>query len=242
VSRKKKAEREHRGILRDYGLAIGGSILVALFIRFFVLEAYRMPSRAMQPTVEPGDTLFVAKYAYGFRVPGATKRIVEKSPKYGDVVVLEFVDEPGREYIKRVVALPGDRVQFTRGGLVLNSVSAGSVSPEAPKGTAPDVTASELCAKESLPNAKSYEVCFEPPLFAIEKEITVPPGQVYVVGDLRSMPFETRRLKVGGLVPIERVKGRALFVWLSIQPPGTTGAGGDWFSRVRFDRLFHKIR
>src|SRR5690606_27914448 len=58
---KKRAERERRGILRDYGLAIGGSILVAFFIRFFVIEAYRMPSRAMQPAVEPGDTLFVSK-------------------------------------------------------------------------------------------------------------------------------------------------------------------------------------
>ena len=62
---KRKTEREARKVIRDYGLAIGGSIFVALLIRFFLIEAYRMPSRAMQPAVEPGDTLFVSKFAYG---------------------------------------------------------------------------------------------------------------------------------------------------------------------------------
>jgi signal peptidase I len=227
---KKKAEQEARRIMRDYSLAIGGSILVALFIRFFLLEAYRMPSRAMQPAVEPGDTLFVSKFAYGFRIPGADARISESKPNYGDVAVLEFPEEPGREYIKRVVGLPGDKIQLVKGTIVLN----GEIVTKLPEGE-------ELCTTESLPNAVSYPVCFEPPLLSTETTITVPEGSAFVVGDLRSSPNELRRLRTQGIVPFANLRGRAQFVWLSIQPP-TAGAAGDWFSRIRFNRLLKKIK
>jgi signal peptidase I len=233
VSRRRE-EREKKGILRDYGLAIGGSILVALFVRFFVLEAYRMPSRAMAPAIEPGDTLFVSKFSYGFRFPGASVRMMPSKPKYGDVVVLEFPDEPNREYIKRVVGLPGDRIQILKGHLLLNGKPAVAYEEK------PVAPSSDLCSRETLPNERAYEVCIEPPPITVDKELVVPEGNAFVVGDLRTAPFETRRLKASGLAPFEGIKGRALFVWLSIQPPGA--AGGDWFSRIRFERLFHKIR
>lgn len=228
--KRKKAEREARKIIRDYSLAIGGSILIALFIRFFLLEAYRMPSRAMQPAVEPGDTLFVSKFSYGFRMPWNDKRIEPKAPAYGDVIVLEFPEEPGRDYIKRVVGMPGDKIAMNKGSLVLNGKTVTEVK-----------SGNDLCAKETLPPSFSYTVCFEPPVVSTDKEITVPPEHVYVTSDLRSAPFDGRRLRVGGLVPYSLIRGRAQFVWLSIQSPGSAGSGGDWFSRIRFDRLFHKI-
>jgi len=225
---KKKAEQEARRVVRDYSLAIGGSILVALSIRFFLLEAYRMPSRAMQPAVEPGDTLFVSKFAYGFRIPGADTRISERRPKYGDVAVLEFPDELGREYIKRVVGLPGDTVQLVKGSLVLN----GKTVTAPPEGEA-------LCTTETLPNSKSYPICLEPPLLSTENALTVPEGQAFVVGDLRTSPNEIRRMKTQGLVPFSGLRGRAQFVWLSILPPTS---GGDWFSRIRLNRLLKRIQ
>lgn len=224
---KRKAEREARKVIRDYSLAIGGSILVALFIRFFILEAYRMPSRAMQPAVEPGDTLFVSKFAYGFRIPGAEARISERRPSYGDVAVLEFPEEPGREYIKRIVGLPGDKIQLVKGSLFLN----GKIATVAPQGEA-------LCTVETLPNARTYPICFEPPLLSTETTVTVPEGHAFVVGDLRSSPNDSRRLRTQGIVPFGSLRGRAVFVWLSIQPPT---AGGDWFSRIRFNRLLKRI-
>lgn len=226
---RKRAEREARKIIRDYSLAIGASVLVALVIRFFLLEAYRMPSRAMLPAVEPGDTIFVSKFAYGFRLPGAEKRLTDRPARYGDVAVLEFPEEIGREYIKRVVGLPGDQVKLDKGMLVLN----GKVVTEPPKGE-------ELCTVESLPNGKTYPVCLEPPLLSTEETITVPAGSVFVVGDLRTSPNEIRRMKTQGLVPESRLHGRAQFVWLSIQPP-VAGSGGDWFSRIRFNRMFKGI-
>ncbi len=227
---RRKAEKEARKVIRDYSLAIGGSILVALFIRFFVIEAYRMPSRAMQPAVEPGDTLFVSKYTYGFRIPGADKRLSEHPPNYGDVAVLEFPEEPGREYIKRIVGLPGDKVQLVKGALVLNGKTV----------TSPAV-GEALCTIESLPNGVTYPVCMEPPLVSTETTITVPPDHAFVVGDFRTDPDEFRKLRVDGVVPFLNLHGRAQFVWLSIQPPASA-SGGDWFSRIRFNRIFQRIK
>jgi len=226
---KRKAEREARKIVRDYTLAIGGSILVALIIRFFLLEAYRMPSRAMQPAVEPGDTLFVSKFSYGFRIPFTDRRASEKAPTYGDVAVMAFPDEPGREYIKRIVGLSGDSVQLVKGALVLN----GKTVTEIPSGEA-------LCTTETLPGGKTYPVCFEPPLLSTDSPIRVPEGSVFAVGDLRVSPNEIRKMKTQGIVPIGNLRGRAEFVWLSIQPPNTAG-GGEWFSRIRFNRIFKRI-
>ncbi len=226
---RRKAEKEARKVIRDYSLAIGASIGVALFIRFFVVEAYRMPSRAMQPAVEAGDTLFVAKYAYGLRIPGADRRLSEHPPNYGDVAVLEFPEEPGREYIKRVVGLPGDKVQLIKGALVLN----GKTITSPPVGEA-------LCTTESLPNAFTYSVCMEPPLLSTETMITVPPGHAFVVGDFRTAPDEIRKLRIQGVVPFTNLHGKAQFVWLSIQPPASA-SGGDWFSRIRFNRIFQRI-
>lgn len=227
---KKRAEKEARKILWDYSLAIGTSILFALSIRFFLLEAYRMPSRAMQPTVEAGDTLFVSKFSYGFRLPWGTKRFSPAPPHYGDVVVFEFLEEPSRRYIKRVVGLPGDRITIKNGVVQLNGKSISALTAE-----------NDLCTKETLPGVPPYEICFEAPLMTTEKEIIVPMGEVFVAGDFRSVPPESRRLKPFGLVPVSLIYGKAKFIWLSIQPPGSTGAGGDWFSRIRFQRLFKPI-
>ncbi len=188
-----------------------------------------MPSRAMQPAVEAGDTLFVSKLSYGIRIPGTKNRVSKKLPNYGDVVILEFPEEPGREYIKRVVGLPGDRVELTKSALILNGKSMTSPS-----------LGGDLCTHETLPNSVSYEVCFEPPVLVTEGETVVPPDSIYVAGDLRSAPYEGRRVRSSGASPVQMIRGKALFVWLSIQPPGRSG--GDWFSRIRFDRLFKRIK
>lgn len=185
----------------------------------------------MQPAVEPGDTLFVSKFAYGFRLPWNSSRLKAKNPNYGDVVVLEFPEELGRDYIKRVLALPGDTVSIEKGALILNGRKQTDIR-----------NLNDLCATETLPSHTSYTVCFDPPILTTEKTITVPANQVFVAGDLRSMPADGRRLRAAGLVPYSSLRGRAEFVWLSIQSPGNPNTGGDWFSRIRFNRIFKKIQ
>lgn len=213
-------------ILLEYGIAIGAAIALAGGIRFFLLEAYRMPSRAMFPAVEAGDTLFVKKWGYGARALGKPKL-----PAYGDIVVVEFPEEPTREYMKRVVALPGDKVKIDKGKLFLNGEERTKLDPNG-----------GLCGKEKLPNDREYGVCLEPPLMeTTEGEVTLEPGQIFVAGDFRSVPLEFRRLKPYGRVPIESIRGRASFVWLSIQPASGSGSASSGFSRIRFDRMFQGI-
>ena len=150
-------------------------------------------------------------------------------PKRGDVVVLEFPDELGREYIKRVVGLPGDRIAFRQGHLILNGEDR-ALNPK-----------NEVCGKEVLPNEKSYPVCWEPPVMDDVNEITVGQNEIYVIGDLRTEGLETRRLKLHGKVNPTGIRGKARYIWLSVNTPRSQGGGGDLFSRIRFDRLFNRI-
>ena len=226
----KEEQEESKSILKDYGIAIGAAVLIALFIRFFLVEAYRMPSGAMAPTLEPGDTLFVSKLSYGIRLPGDDgERLLESKPKIGDVVVFEFPDEPKREYIKRVVGLAGDRIKIESGKLYRNGTLISEFS-----------NPNDLCGKEPKTNGEKYVVCIEQPLMDTTAESVVPENQVFLVGDYRSVPAEPRRLKLFGMTPIAKIKGKAKFVWISIFPTAGAG-GGDWFSRIRFDRILKAI-
>lgn len=227
----KEEQEESKSILKDYGIAIGTAVVIALFIRFFLVEAYRMPSGAMSPTIEPGDTLFVSKLSYGIRLPGQeTDRLFSSLPKVGDVVVFEFPDEPKREYIKRVLGVAGDKIKIESGKILRNGMAISQFN-----------SPSDLCGKEAAANGRSYTICIEPPLMESPQEWVVPQDEVFLIGDYRSIPSEPRRLKPFGLTPVSKIKGKAKFVWISIQPPGPTGAGGDWFSRIRFDRILKSI-
>src|SRR5687767_14523778 len=100
-------------LIRDYGGAILVAVAVALASRFFGIEAYRIPSPAMRPTLEPGDTIFVSKSAFGLRFPGAAAPFTGgRPPARGEIVVYSPPIDPGRDYIKRVIGLPGDSVEL----------------------------------------------------------------------------------------------------------------------------------
>jgi signal peptidase I len=224
-------------LIRDYGATIGAAVVVALLIRFFVLEAYRIPSAAMKPTLEPGDTIFVAKWPFGLRIPGFSNRLTEGGmPERGDVVVFALPQEPRRDYIKRVMGLPGDQVAVKKGQAFLNG-----------KNLRLEPASTKSCTLEKLPEGKSFEVCSELPLIEDFGPETVPPESVFVVGDFRALNSSEResrrerKSKGWGLVPVTSLKGRALWVWLSVEPH-TSGVPSSWFPQFRFDRMFRRIR
>ncbi|MGK5082671.1 signal peptidase I [Bdellovibrionota bacterium FG-1] len=209
-----------RKIFRDYGIAIFAAVIVALFIRGFIIEAYRIPTPAMRPTLEPGDTIFVLKWPIGF----------DRKVKAGDVVIFAGSGEPPREYIKRVVGLAGDLIEVRKGRVSLNGkpLAAAGDRPLAP------------CGQEIIA-ARTYPVCWEQPLvedFGPEK---VPDGSVFVIGDLRTQsPSDLKKRRSWGMIRIENIKGRAQWIWLSIQPsaPNITTAH---FPTLRLDRMFRRI-
>jgi len=220
-----------RKLLRDYGGAILVAVIVALFIRFFVIEAYRIPSIAMKPTLEPGDTVFVTKWPYGLRFPGSEESMNSGiSPKPGEIVVFSPPMDSSRDYIKRVIGVAGDTVEIKKGRVILNKQEI-TVANSAGKNA--------ICGNEMIGEA-SYGVCWDPPVqedFGPEK---VPEKHVFVLGDLRSQTPDSKKNKNWGLIPVSSLKGQALLIWLSIEPPGSTG-NMNWFSRIRFERFFTRL-
>ena len=105
-------KRPMKSTARDYVESIGAAIMIAFVLRFFVIEAFKIPSSSMYPTLEIGDHIFVNKFIYGVRLPWTTTKLFElREPKRGEVIVFVMPCEPERDYIKRVVALGGDTVE-----------------------------------------------------------------------------------------------------------------------------------
>ncbi|TMB11099.1 MAG: signal peptidase I, partial [Deltaproteobacteria bacterium] len=115
-----------KGAVREYTESIGGAILVALLLRAFVFEPFHIPSGSMIPTLLVGDFIFVNKMSYGLRIPftdpGRVHKLWERPPKRGDVVVFINPQHPDVDYVKRVVGLPGDRIDIRENVLYVNGV------------------------------------------------------------------------------------------------------------------------
>lgn len=220
-------------LFRDYGGAIFLAVLVSWVIRSFGIEAYRIPSSSMRPTLEPGDTVFVAKYPFGFRNP-INGNLVSKGrvPELGEVVVFAAPTDPDRDTLKRVVGVPGDKIRIEAGRVFRNGQdqSVEQVGASA---------AGSACGREAAGKV-IFEVCHEPPLLDQKLEVVVPEGQVFVLGDLRSRPSDPLTFHSSGLVPISNMKGKAMWIWISIEP-STQGGSGTGFSRIRFDRMLKKL-
>jgi signal peptidase I len=214
-----------RSILQEYGLVIAIAAVGALLFRFLVLEAYSIPGPAMRPALMPGDHILVLKTPFVFGSP---------VPERGAVVLFSPPEDPDHHYLRRVAGLPGDKVEISGGNLIVNGKRLNDAS-------APE---SDRCSREFL-DGTVYEACHQSPEISDMPETSVPPGVVFLIADLRtrlSSPFPT-----AGLVPVESIRGKALWIWLSIQPSGelpslpAENAGTPVFSRLRFDRIFRKV-
>ena len=218
------AKAAKRNLIRDYALALTGAVLIAVLFRVYVLEAFRMPSRAMSPAVEPGDTIFVKKWVTAFGGRFASLIGESGEPAYGDVVVFRFPGED-RTYIKRVVGRPGDNVELVNGIL---SIGGAPVT----RFRTPD----ELCGQESLPSGKVYTVCREKPVLTMNEKVSLKPDEYFVVGDFRAITPDLKRTRAYGVIHRTDVIGRAALIWLSFTQD-TTG-----FRTIRFERMFRTIQ
>lgn len=226
------------------------ALVLALIIRTLLFQPFSIPSGSMRPTLLEGDYLFVTKWAYGYSrysLPFSpdlfSGRIWGAEPKRGDVVVFKFPPDPSLDYIKRVIGLPGDRVQMKHDELYINGV----VVPRKKMGQIdnPDITEVDRPVdvyRETLPNGVSYDTLDLTPngLGDDTREFVVPPGHYFMMGDNRDNSSDSR-FSVG-YVPAENLVGRANIIFFSIAGGASPLEIWKWPSDLRASRLFTMIR
>jgi len=238
--------------------------LIAIGVRTFLYEPFNIPSGSMEPTLLVGDYLFVAKYSYGYSkysMPFApdifSGRIFGSIPKRGDVAVFKYPRDPSIDYIKRIVGLPGDKIQVKRGQLYIN----GQECPREPMGSYDTddngYVQREKLYMETLPNGVRHEILkatdgsedsrlpgFDPakefdPNNTIE--YVVPPDHVFAMGDHRDNSADSRFMNAVGFVPVENLVGRAEFLFFSIDAEHPWYEIWWWPLEIRWNRLLERV-
>jgi len=220
----------------EYSISFFPVILIVFLLRSFLVEPFKIPSGSMIPTLLVGDFILVNKFAYGVRLPVANVKVANiGSPRRGDVMVFRYPEDPSLDYIKRVVGLPGDRVEYRDKRLRVNGQPV-------PLRQIEDYLASERVQVyrrylETL-DGTEHQILVEPDAPAYVPQVrafphagncnynmtglacTVPPGHYFVMGDNRDNSSDSR---VWGFVPDRNIVGKAFFIWLNIGELGRFG-------------------
>jgi signal peptidase I len=205
-------------------------IVVVFLIRSFWVEPFKIPSGSMKPTLLVGDFILVNKYTYGIRLPVVNKKLVDINPiRRGDVVVFRYPSDPTVDYIKRVVGIPGDKVEYKNKRITIN----GEPVPVQAMGFYTDGELNYLRLPAFLEKLgeKSHQMMIvpaQPPVDLAQVRqfphrenceynddgfsCTVPAGQYFMMGDNRDQSSDSR---YWGFVPDDHIKGRAFLVWMN---------------------------
>jgi signal peptidase I len=205
--------KDKKRLVREYAEAIIIALIAALIIRAYVIQAFKIPSGSMIPTLLIGDHILVNKFIYGTTIPFSDKRIlVFKKPERGDIIVFKYPDNPKKDFIKRVVATGGDKIESRNKVMYVNGEK---LSEPYAQHTDDTMLSSGMSKRDN----------FEP--------ITIPENKFFVMGDNRDQSHDSR---FWGFVDLKEIKGEALVIYWSWNPDDS-----GLFNKIRFSRIGHFI-
>jgi len=227
------------------------ALIIAIIIRSLIIQPFYIPSSSMEPGLLVGDRLFVTKYSYGyskhsfpFSPPIFKNRIFSIKPQRGDVIVFKTPADNRTDYIKRLIGLPGDRIQFIDTNLYLNNseILKSKISEKDPIYCG-DKTINVFTFEEKLPNGKIYKTVYLKNFtFKNSDVFYVPDNHYFFLGDNRDCSKDSRYLTSVGYVHEDNLVGKARFIFFSSdRSVGSIFAFWKWNKSIRFDRFFKKI-
>ena len=227
------------------------ALIIAIFIRSILIQPFYIPSSSMEPNLLVGDRLFVTKFSYGyskhsfpFSPPIFNGRLLSDTPKRGDVVVFKTPADNRTDYIKRLIGLPGDTIQFINGDLFLNSKKIQKkIINKNDSLYCGNSKISVSTYEEKLPNEVSYEASYRNDISFKNSDIfTVPENHFFFLGDNRDCSKDSRFLSEVGYVHKDNLVGKAQIMFFSSDPRvGSIFKIWNWQNIIRFDRFFKKI-
>jgi signal peptidase I len=249
VAMSASTQEKRKGGFADTIQVLVQALLIALVIRTLLFQPFNIPSGSMKGTLLVGDYLFVSQFSYGYSryslplsLPLFSGRIFGSSPERGDVVVFRLPRDTSSDYIKRVIGLPGDRIQMIGGLLHINGVP---VKRERVSDFIDDENGVAVKRwRETLPNGVSYQTLDlqEDGSLDNTEEYTVPPDHYFMMGDNRDNSLDSRVTSGVGYVPFENLIGKAQIIFFSIGDGEPAWHIWSWPGSVRWSRLFTLVR
>ena len=239
------------GKLWDTVKTVVYAVLIALAIRTVAFEPFNIPSGSMKPTLLVGDYLFVSKYSYGYSrhslplsLPLIPGRILMSEPERGDIAVFKLPTDNKTDYIKRIVGLPGDRIQMREGRLYLNGEQV------VRRRVADFIEIDEygrirraVQFDEILPNGRAHRILEHTDQGQLDNTpvYVVPQAHYFAMGDNRDNSLDSRVLSGVGFVPAENLVGRAEILFFSIDGSASVWEFWRWPKTIRFKRFFDLV-
>ena len=225
------------------------ALLIAGVIRSFLFQPFNIPSGSMEGTLLIGDYLFVSKSTYGFSrysfpfglIPFSGRFAVMSEPQRGDIVVFKFPPDNSTDYIKRLIGLPGDRIQMKDGVLYINDMAVPKVKVEDYIDRSTGEPRNVPRYRETLPNGVSYDVLDRDAEGNLDNTqvFVVPEGHYFMMGDNRDNSADSR-VDVG-YVPFENFVGKAQIIFFSTDGSARIWEVWKWPLAIRYDRLGHFV-